>query len=124
MLPSAPPYPPRAVRYGIGQATWLVPSRGASQLRDSTGITPASLRLHRPGNMCPAPAAYYGRAACARALELAGVRYAERQLGIREPGILDGLGVDQVRELAHAIRDPWRRPREMRIPMNNDRSYR
>ena len=94
MLPSAPPYPPRAVRYGIGQATWLVPSRGASQLRDSTGITPASLRLHRPGNMCPTPAGYYPRAHRACALELAGVRNAERQLSVWEPGVLDGLGVD------------------------------
>src|SRR6185436_16969530 len=40
--------PPRTGLAGTGQASGLIPSEGASPLRDSAGLSPASLLLRRP----------------------------------------------------------------------------
>ena len=78
MVPSGPPYPPRAcsLRGRAGDLARPL-ERGitvAGQHRNHTGFaatTPA-------GDMCPAPAAYYPRVPRVGTRELASVGYAER----------------------------------------------
>jgi hypothetical protein len=91
----------------VEQAAWLIP-KGASQLRDSTGIAPVSLRYTGRGYVPDAPTLSAGCVVGNPALESR--RSGERELGVWQPGVRDSGWVDQVRELAHAVRDAWRGP--------------
>ena len=94
-MPDKPPFLRGSIRSMQLRRPGSSPLGGASQLRDSAGITPASLQLHRPG-------------ICAGGLQSTGSRSGElRQLGKREHWVGQGCGVQEVGQLAHAICDPW-----------------
>jgi hypothetical protein len=76
-----------------------------------------------------------GRGICARrgqptalvgrlATVLSHRRRSERQLGVGQPWIGDGVGVKQVAELAYTVGDPRRGPGEVGVAVDDDGSHR